>query len=338
MKAWLGLTGVIVFLLLGCGGDAEKAGRKGSGQEAGKKGEPKDKPKGDGKQGAVVYTKWPFDAKEAKRRQQETARRLDVPVERTADLGGGVKLELVLIPAGEFMMGSKYKPAELRKRGPGGHMKWWWGEHPRHEVTITKPFYLGKHEVTQAQWQRVMGANPSAFKGGPKFPVEQVNWNDCQEFIKKLNARFKGKLAFRLPTEAEWECACRAGTDTPFHFGEKITTDLANYNGLSAWDGYKGKDRGKTTAAGSFKANPWGLHDMAGNVWEACAGWYGTYAKEAQTDPKGPEKGSCRVLRGGSWYDTPDRCRSASRALCVPDVPSDVLGLRVLVCVPNGFR
>ncbi len=230
---------------------------------------------------------WPFDAQEAKRRQQQTARKLGVPVERTVDLGGGVKLELVLIPAGEFVMGGRYGPEEIRRRG-GGDINLWRREHPRHKVRITKPYCLGKYEVTQAQWERVMGRNPAKFKAG-RNPVEQVSRDDCQKFIGKLNETFKGKLTFRLPTEAEWEGACRAGTDTSFHFGEKITTDQANYNGNRPWDEKKGTARKKTTEVGSFAANAWGLHDMAGNVWEWCEDGYGPYAEEDQTDPQEPD-------------------------------------------------
>jgi len=357
-----------------------------------------------------VYTEFPFDAKEAKRRQEETAKMLGVPVEKSVDLGDGVKLELVLIPAGEFLMGSKYTPEQLNKRGNWADgLSYFMREVPRHKVRITRPYYLGKYEVAQAQWQRVMGANPARFKD-PKNPVEMVSWNDCQEFIKKLNGLFsgtprtllgsvlidlgfateeqvqkglaaqkgpkkgkrlgevmvelgfitpeqlqralktqearrqsmktktpvKGKLTFRLPTEAEWEQACRAGTETPFWFGEKITTDMANYHGGSTWDGYKGKHRGKTTPVGSFKPNPWGLYDTAGNVWEWCEDWYGAYPKEEQTDPKGPEKGSGRVLRGGSWHYSPADCRSAFRDYYSPTTRHNgAHGLRVLVVVPS---
>jgi formylglycine-generating enzyme required for sulfatase activity len=202
-------------------------------------------------------------------------------------------------------MGGSLTAEEINKRGPGGSMEWWEREQGQHRVRITRPFYLGKYEVTQEQWEKVMGSNPAAFKDSKRHPVEQVNWDDCQNFVKKLNETFKGKAEFRLPTEAEWEHACRAGTETSFWFGEKITTDQANYNGEYAWDGQKGVRRGKTVAVGSFQANPWGLYDVVGNVWEWCQDWYDKYGKEAQTDPKGPDKGSLRVLRGGSWHALP---------------------------------
>ncbi|NQT14666.1 MAG: formylglycine-generating enzyme family protein, partial [Planctomycetes bacterium] len=155
--------------------------------------------------------KWPFDEKEARRRQLATARALGVKVERKLDLGGGVTMAFVLIPAGEFMMGSPptTSPKQLQKTY-GGEVEWWQREFPQHRVKITKPFWLGKTEVTQAQWEAVMGGNPSKFKPRPRNPVEQVNWNDCQGFLQKVSVKFK--KPFRLPTEAEWEYACRAGT------------------------------------------------------------------------------------------------------------------------------
>ena len=148
----------------------------------------------------------------------------------------------------------------------------------------------GVYTVTQEQWQAVMGNNPSHFKGEKNLPVEKVSWDDCQEFIKKL--REKDKKPYRLPTEAEWEYACRAGTTTPFHFGETISTDQANYNGNFTYgNGKKGVYRKKTTPVGSFPANAWGLHDMHGNVWQWCQDWYGDYPQKDVVDPQGPEKG-----------------------------------------------
>jgi formylglycine-generating enzyme required for sulfatase activity len=305
--------------------------------------------------GPIVYTTFPFDSKEAARRQTETAERLGLPITRTLELplspsgsraasGKGIKLELVLIPAGEFLMGSKYTVEALLKRDNSRLAKRIYKrEVPRHRVRITRPYYLGRTEVTQAQWQQVMGTNPVAVKKKANNPVHGVNWNQCQEFVKKLSAMFNGdskssgqaRLTFRLPTEAEWEKACRAGTDTPFHFGEQISSDLANYNGQLPWDGRKSKCRGGATLPGSFKANSWGLHDMAGNVWERCQDRYGVYPKTAQTDPKGPEKGSARVARGGSCYFPPGTCRSASRTYGGPTQRSAWFGLRILLVVPQ---
>jgi formylglycine-generating enzyme required for sulfatase activity len=285
----------------------------------------------------TVYEAWPFDGAEAKRRQQETAKALGVPVEKTVDLGGGVKLELVLIPAGEFQMGGDESPEEVaRKSGgvPDNIRKtiadWCKNEHPQHKVRITKPFYMGKHEVTQEQWERVMGNNPCHFKGA-KNPVEQISWNDTQEFIKKLNARVGEKGAFGLPTEAEWEYACRAGTVTPFHTGDTISTAQANYNGNHTYgDGRKGEYRKKTIAVGSFAANAFGLYDMHGNVWEWCQDWYGKYDAGAKDDPTGPATGDGRVLRGGSWYYYPRLCRSAGRAWIYPALRLLNYGFRLL--------
>jgi formylglycine-generating enzyme required for sulfatase activity len=143
------------------------------------------------------------------------------------------------------------------------------------------------------------------------------------------------RAEFRLPTEAEWEHACRAGTETSFYTGESLTTDQANYNGDYPWDGKKGKNTGRTVAVGSYPANPWGLYDMAGNVWQWCGDWYGPYGKEAQTDPKGPDKGSLRVFRGGAWYARPAECRPAGRGNRDPGIRNDGYGLRVLVVVPS---
>jgi formylglycine-generating enzyme required for sulfatase activity len=191
-------------------------------------------------------------------REQKTARYY------TEDLGGGVTLEMVEIPAGEFMMGSI--AGELDREND---------ESPQHRVSVPS-FYIGRFAVTQAQWQKVMGTSPSGFKG-EKNPVENVTWNDAQEFCKKLSQQ-TGRQ-YRLPSEAEWEYACRAGTTTPFHFGETITTDLANYDGNYTYgSGTKGVYRIKTTPVGSFPANEFGLCDMHGNVWEWCADiWHDNY-------------------------------------------------------------
>jgi formylglycine-generating enzyme required for sulfatase activity len=175
-----------------------------------------------------------------------------------------------------------------------------------------------------------MGNTPSNFKGDT-LPVETVSWDDCQEFVEELG-RKTGKR-FVLPTEAEWEHAARAGTTTPFHFGETISTDQANYDGNSAYGkGSKGVYRKTTTPVGSFPPNAWGLFDMHGNVWEWCEDWYGPYASGDIKDPQGGRKGTARVLRGGSWIGGPLMCRSAFRR---GDEPGDryfLFGCRVLLC------
>jgi len=265
----------------------------------------------------TLIPKWPFDADEARRRQIEASERLGLPVEKTVDLGDGVVLELVLIPAGSFKMGSPANEKERRR------------DEELHRVRITKPFYMGKYEVTQEVWQKVMGTNPSEFKGA-KNPVENVSWNDCQEFLKKLNALGKERGQFRLPTEAEWECACRAGTKTRFCSGDADGA-LADY----AWFG--ANSGGTTHPVGTKKPNAWGLHDLHGNVWEWCRDWYGDdyYTRWPKDDPTGPAAGSIRVLRGGSWYDLPAGCRSAYRGGDNPVYHYENDGLRVLVVVPS---
>ena len=213
-------------------------------------------------------------------------------------------IAFVWIPAGSFMMGS---PAS-----ENGHMP---HEGPQHKVTFAEGFWMGKYEVTQGEWRAVMGDNPSKFKGSDRLPVENVSWDGCQVFSEKLNA--KGQGTFRLPSEAEWEYACRAGTTTPFHFGETISTDQANYDGNYTYPfGRKGVYREITTEVGSFAANAWGLCDMHGNVWEWC-------------DNKGPD-GSSRILRGGSWDNDSRNCRAANRYASAPDVANNFRGFRLV--------
>ena len=198
-------------------------------------------------------------------------------------------IEMALVPAGKFKMGS---PASEKGRSDG---------ETQHEVTLTNPFYMGKHEVTQEQWESVMGNNPSSIKG-TKLPVTDIYWHDCQEFIKQLNAKTDG--GYRLPTEAEWEYACRAGASTAYSFGAKIRLKDSNYADLKI---------GKPLPVGSFKPNTFGLYDMHGNVWEWCEDWFGYYPSGAVTDPKGPATGKSRVLRGGSFKDKGLEVRSSSR-------------------------
>ncbi|MEX0702499.1 MAG: formylglycine-generating enzyme family protein [Planctomycetales bacterium] len=195
--------------------------------------------------GTTTYETWPFDAAEARRRQKETAEALGLPVQMSVDLGGDVTLELMLIPAGEFMMGEK------DSAGPRGQ--------ELHKVRLTRPYYLGKYEFTEEQWERAMGRKPPDVKG-PKYPVDRMSWNLGQELVNRLNETFQGRREFRLPTEAEWEHACRAGTATPFYTGETLGEDQANFG--------QDPQRGKTVPVGRFPANPWGLHDLAGNVRE----------------------------------------------------------------------
>ena len=208
--------------------------------------------------------------------------------ELSVDLGGGVTMEFVLIRPGSFMMGSE--------RG-GDDQK------PVHKVRIAKPFYLGKYEVTQEQWQAVMGANPSSFKG-PKNPVEQVSWEDCETFLRKLGEK-AGGAGFRLPTEAEWEYACRAGGTTEYCYGD----DQA---GLGEYAWYNDNSGGTTHRVGQKKANAWGLYDMHGNVWEWCSESYGSETEGEVSDPTRAAGGERHTLRGGSWANDPSNVRTAS--------------------------
>ncbi len=239
-------------------------------------------------------------------------------------------MEFVYVPPGRFMMGSP-KSEEGR----------WDDESPVHEVHFDQGFYMGKYPVTQAEWQKMMGKNPSRFKG-ERRPVENVPWNDAQEFLKKLNARVQSVGAtgrsplpypFRLPSEAEWEYACRAGTTTPFYFGETINTDQANYDGNYTYGkGKKGVYRKQTTDVGSFPPNAWGLYDMHGNVYEWCEDIrHGNYNGAPDDGSAWLESGgSDRVLRGGSWLNVPRGARSASRGFNDPADRSDLIGFRVV--------
>lgn len=216
--------------------------------------------------------------------------------EITLDLGGGVKLEMVRIGPGNFMMGSPSGEANRRN-----------DEGPQHRVEISRGFWMGKYPVTQDQYQRVMGSNPSQFKGG-NLPVECVSRNDAKSFCEKLNQNRPSdtpeNYVFRLPTEAEWEYACRAGTTTAYYFG-----DDSDRLGEYAW--FFNNSGRRTQPVGSKKPNDWGLFDMHGNVWEWCEDSKRSYTSSAQTDPVGV--GSSRVLRGGSCNSPPRNCRSANR-------------------------
>jgi len=234
--------------------------------------------------------------------------------------GRGVTLEMVYIPGGRFLMGS---PENEKRRSDS--------ESPQHDVRVP-PFFLGKYPVTQAQYRAVMGENPSKFKGANR-PVETVTWNHATEFCQKLSQR-TGKT-YRLPSEAQWEYACRAGTTTPFYFGKTITTDLANYRGTSIYgSGPKGVYREQTTDVGSFPPNAFGLYDMHGNVWEWCLDvWHENY-NDAPTDGSDwvfGEDSRFRMLRGGSWYGNPWDCRCADRCRNDAGYEYFFIGFRVVL-------
>jgi formylglycine-generating enzyme required for sulfatase activity len=259
------------------------------------------------------------------------------PTEKT--FSNSIGMKFTLIPAGSFMMGSP--------ESENGHRS---DEGPRHRVRITQPFYMGVYEVTQAEYERVTGDNPSYFSSGGSgaksisglntdgFPVEQVNWEDAVAFCEKLTAlaaERADRRHYRLPTEAEWEYACRAGTTTPFSFGSELSGRGANCYGKRPYGTtVEGPFLIRTTAVGSYrdKVNDFGLFDMHGNVWEWCSDWYdaGYYANSPPDDPQGPAAGSFRVIRGGGWYSSPVLCRSAYRRLGTPADRDYSIGFRVL--------
>ena len=235
-----------------------------------------------------------------------------------------IKLDMLWCKPGTFQMGS---PAEEKNRQDN---------ETGHEVTLTKGFYLGKYEVTQEQWEKVMGSKPSQFKGATR-PVEKVSWDDAIKFCEKLTQMEKtaGRLpegwVYTLPTEAQWEYACRAGTTTATAFGDTLSSKQANFNGGYPYGGAsKGPNLGRTTDVGSYPANAWGFHDMHGNVYEWCSDWYGDYPDGSASDPVGPSAGSLRVLRGGCWDSFGGQvCRSADRHGFGPGNRVNGLGFRV---------
>jgi formylglycine-generating enzyme len=270
-----------------------------------------------------------------------------------------IDVKLALIPAGKFQMGS---PADESERED---------KELRHEVTISKPFYVGVYEVTQAQYAKVIGNptengkrnpwnNGAHFDknrgGGPDHPMENVQWDQAVEFCKRLSALPAEKKAgrtYRLPTEAEWEYCARAGTNTPFSSGKSLSSKEANFNGNYPYGAAKADYLRRTSKVGSYKPNAWGLYDVHGNVSEWCSDWYDPdyYKNSPKKDPTGPEKGVVptgyknrntpgvgqwyRVIRGGSWIDEARGCRSAYRFRAMPNEPYRLIGLRV-VCEVKG--
>ena len=249
------------------------------------------------------------------------------------EITNSIGMELVLISAGSFMMGTQEYPCpnddpftetNERKNCLSND------ENPKHKVTISNSFYMGKHEVTQMQWNKVMGSNPANFKtekvemNSRDHPVENVSWDDVQKFIRRLNQK-EGGNKYRLPTEAEWEYAARAGTTTKWSCGNNESC-LKNV----AW--YSGNSGNKTHPIGQKKPNAWGLYDMHGNVWEWVQDLYNDkyYSRSPSTDPKGTSSGSYRVARGGGWNYSADFLRSANRYLFSPVDRYDILGFRLL--------
>ncbi len=249
--------------------------------------------------------------------------------EVTLSLPGGQTMTLVKIPAGTFAMGS---PSGERYRDTD--------EGPQHQVTLTRDFYISRTEVTQGQWQAVMGANPSTSSIGADYPVESVSWNDIagsNGFIATLNAHLAatgqpGAGAIRLPTEAEWEYAARGGTTTRFAFGDNLDCDdgcgVCTLADTFMWWCGNNTTSG-TKKVGLKQANQFGVHDMHGNVWEWTADWYDTYPSGPVNDPTGPASGSGRVVRGGSYNEAGGNARSASRTSTSPDSTGYWRGFRV---------
>jgi formylglycine-generating enzyme required for sulfatase activity len=245
-------------------------------------------------------------------------------------------MKLIRIEPGTFMMGSP-----MNEEGRNDNEQ-------QHLVDITRPFYMGKYEVTQAEYEKVIGKNPSEFRAARngqaqdprRFPVEMVSWNDAKEFCGRLTqmerqaGRITSAMEYTLPTEAEWEYCCRAGTKTQFHVGATISTEQANFNGTTVYgNGNPGIARSMVTPVGSFPPNPWGLCDMHGNVCEWCEDWHdGTYYPVSpRKDPTGPKDGSIRMLRGGSWTYRPHDCRSALRDGIDAGYRGNFCGFRVVL-------
>ena len=282
--------------------------------------------------------------REASQRQEAAAKALGQPKEMTLDLGNKVTMKLVLIPAGKFIMGSP--ESEQREAAKAAALAGYNDalaalakanaktEGPQHQVRISKPFYMGVYDVTQEQWEAVMGTTLTQQRdragksltlpgAGKNYPMYYVSWNEVMEFCRKVSAKTGKKV--RLPTEAEWEYACRAGSKTRFDFGNN-DTDLGDH----AW--YTGNSDDKTHPVGQKKPNAWGLYDMLGNVSQWCSDYYmDSYADAKDTDPQGPASGTERVARGGSWFDEQWDCKSASRNCPAPEGRDFRIGFRVSV-------
>jgi formylglycine-generating enzyme len=251
----------------------------------------------------------------------EYARRMDLPAAKTVPLGlpfNQVEMHFALIPAGEFTMGSPNREPE---RLPG---------EAQHKVRISRAFFMQTTPVTQAQWKALMPRNPARFQGDT-LPVESVTWKEAVKFCQALSAQ--DDKTYRLPTEAEWEFACRAGTTTPFNFGNSISPTVANYNASVPYgNSASALFRVATTPVETFKPNGWGLYDMHGNVWQWCSDWYADYPAGDTLDPAGPAQGDGHVARGGSWVDIARFLRSACRGReATPDGESIQTGFRVVL-------
>ena len=263
----------------------------------------------------------PTNAQEAQKLQKDKAAELNIAVEKTVTIDENITMEFVFIPPGKFHMGS---PRDIAKSEND--------ERPLHQVNITKGFYMGKYEVTQKQYLAVMKFHKGMKFVGDQLPVNNLEWYQAGTFIEKISQ--KTKLKFRLPTEAEWEYACRAGTETAFYTGKTISPDQANYDCDKTYmGGPQGSPYKETREVGSYPANPFGLYDMSGNVWEWCSDWYDNdyYKFCDENDPQGPNRGGNKIIRGGSWSDGPDTLRSADRKGRDPKSDRDGIGFRVVL-------
>jgi formylglycine-generating enzyme required for sulfatase activity len=226
-------------------------------------------------------------------------------------------MEFVLLPPGTFMMGSP--PGEKLRENV----------ETLHRVTLTRAFWMSVTPVTQAQWQAVVGNNPSRFQG-ENLPVQNVSWNTARKFCVKLGKR-EGR-SYRLPTEAEWEYACRAGTSSPFFFGATLLPEQASSLASAAYPGGLRTYVAEPPAVRTYPPNGWGLYDVHGGVWQWCQDWFKKYSRGDSVDPQGPDQGEQRVIRGGCWRANSENCRSARRARILPTAHCEFYGLRVVLC------
>jgi formylglycine-generating enzyme required for sulfatase activity len=269
-----------------------------------------------------------ISAAQVRRTQEVWARRLGREVEEEVEIAAGVKMTFVLVPPGKFRMGSPLNEVDR------------FSDEKLHEVKLTEPFYLGKTELTQAQYEALIGTNLSQFKG-PDRPVETVSWEEARAYAEKLTKKRDDGHVYRLPTEAEWEYACRGGRSSSQAFGvgdgRTLSSAEANFNGDSPYGGAeKGKYLKSTCRVGSYRANALGLHDMHGNVYEWCADCYAVYPAGPVTDPSRPADGSLRLLRGGSWFHFAGNCRAANRRGYKPGLRLNNLGFRLARGLPSA--
>jgi formylglycine-generating enzyme required for sulfatase activity len=246
-----------------------------------------------------------------------TGSRLGAPGPPEFYIEPNTRMLLVAIEPGSFVMGSPVTEPGRR------------ADEQAHRITISHRIYMGRDEVSQTEWQVMMGSNPSYFSDCARCPVEQVNFYDVNDFLTRLTARSTA-MRYRLPTEAEWEYACRAGTTTAYAFGDRLSVRDANVNRTPAETITPGAGGHRTQATGSFPPNLWGLRDMHGSVWEWTNDVYGPYATQPNIDPRGPENGTVRVIRGGSWYFDAESARCASRHTHAPQDKGFSLGFRVV--------